>query len=97
VRTRPTTLHELRQQRGLTLAAMSVLAGADASALSKIEAGQARATPPTIVKLARALGIDARRMARLCDAAWLELEQREVSGKSEDLRRIDVDAIAGAR
>jgi transcriptional regulator with XRE-family HTH domain len=95
MRTSPSTLRELRRQRGLTLAAVAVLADTDAAAISKIEAGQARATPPSIVKLARALGVDARRMARLCDAAWRDREERKPDPRSEDLRRVDIDAMAG--
>lgn len=94
MRARPTTLRELRHQRGLTLAAVAVLADTDVSALSKVEAGLARPTPPSIVKLARALGIDARRMAKLCDAAWWERQARQTSNLSEELRRIDIDAMA---
>lgn len=56
------TLRELRKQRGLTLEALAVLAGIDPGGVSKIERGLAQPRPETVVKLARALGIGARRM-----------------------------------
>lgn len=96
MRASPTTLRELRQQRALSLQAVGVLARIDPATVSKIESGQARATPQTIVRLARALGIGARRMQRICDAAWLTREERQLSEKSEELRRIDLNAMAGA-
>ena len=90
----PRTLRELRNKRGLTLAAVAVLGGVDQATVSKIETGVARATPQTIVRLARALGFDARRMARLCDAAWRDREERPFNPTSEDLRQVDIEAMA---
>lgn len=91
----PSTLRALRSQRGLSMSAVSVLAGVDVAAISRIESGQARATPATVVKLARALGISARRMARVCDQAWRDREHRQTTDQTEALRRIDLDAMAG--
>jgi plasmid maintenance system antidote protein VapI len=91
------TLRELLTRRGLTMDAAAVLGGVDAATISRICSGQARATPQTIVRLARALGVNARRMARLCDQAWREREERQSVGQAEALRLVDIDAIAGTR
>jgi plasmid maintenance system antidote protein VapI len=50
--------------------AAAVLADVDASTISRICAGQVRARPRTVVKLAKALGVSARRMQALCDAHY---------------------------
>jgi plasmid maintenance system antidote protein VapI len=77
--------------------AAAVLGQVDTATISRICSGQARATPQTIVRLARALGINARRMARLCDQAWHEREARITNDCAETLRRVDIDAMADAR
>lgn len=59
-------LRELRKERGLTLEAVSVLADdVDIATISRIERGLTRPRPDTVVKLARGLGISARRMRRI--------------------------------
>lgn len=68
-------LRTLLTERGITQEAAGVLSGVDASTISRICAGQVSARPGTVVKLARALGISARRMQGICDE----------SGKSADL------------
>ena len=55
-------LRELRATRHLTLEAVSVLAGVDIGTISRLERGLTEARADTIVKLARGLGISARRM-----------------------------------
>ena len=55
-------LRQLRQERGLTLQAISVLSGITATEASALERGLTRPRPGTIVKLAKALGISAYRM-----------------------------------
>jgi len=55
-------LRELRARRGLTLEAVSLLADVDVATISRLERGIAEARPETVVKLARGLGISARRM-----------------------------------
>ena len=55
-------LRQLRQERGLTLQAVSVLSGITAGEASMLERGLIEPRPETIVKLARALGIGAYRM-----------------------------------
>jgi plasmid maintenance system antidote protein VapI len=91
------TFHELLDARGLTMDAAAVLGQVDTATISRICSGQARATPQTVVRLARALGINARRMARLCDQAWHDREQRITDGTTEALRNVDIDALAGVR
>lgn len=93
----PPTLHELLTSRGLNMISAGVLAGVDAATISRICSGQARATPQTVVRLARALGVSARRMARLCDQAWRDREQRITDSTTEALRNVDIDAMAGTR
>jgi len=56
------SLRELRAARQLTLEAVSVLADVDIGTISRLERGLTEARADTIVKLARGLGISARRM-----------------------------------
>lgn len=91
------TLHELLDARGLTMDAAALLGQVDTATISRICSGQARATPHTIVSLAKALGINARRMARLCDQPWRDREERQTGERAELLRQVDIDALAGER
>lgn len=86
------TLRELLDARGLTMDAAAVLGKVDTATISRICSGQARATPQTIVRLAHALGINARRMARLCDEPWRNRADRQTTGGAETLRQVDIDA-----
>ena len=61
------SLRELRTSRGLSLEAVSVLAGLDIATLSRIERGLQRPRPDTVVRLAKGLGIAARRMQAILD------------------------------
>lgn len=63
------SLRQLRKSRGLALDALAMLGGVDASTISRIENGHQRARPETVVRLAIALGISARRMRAICDAS----------------------------
>jgi transcriptional regulator with XRE-family HTH domain len=56
------SLRELRLGRQLTLEAVSVLAGVDVATISRIERGLVEARPETIVRLAKGLGISAKRL-----------------------------------
>lgn len=49
--------------------ALAMLGGVDISTISRIESGKQKASPETVVRLAVALGISARRMKALCDAS----------------------------
>ena len=62
---RSTELRELRKQRRLTLEAVSVLARVDPATISRIERHEIAPRPETIVALAGALRISARRLARM--------------------------------
>lgn len=91
------TLRDLLEARGLSMDAAAVLGEVDTATISRICSGQARPTPQTVVRLSRALGVNARRMARICDQAWRDREERIVNEQNEALRRTDIDAMAGAR
>jgi plasmid maintenance system antidote protein VapI len=65
----PTALRELFRERGLTFDAAAVLAGVETSSISRIVNGQMGARPETIVRLARALGISAKRLQAMAAAA----------------------------
>ena len=60
------SLREFRQQRGLSQAAIAVLGGLSQREVSLVERGEVRPRPQTIVRLARAFGVDAQRMALIC-------------------------------
>jgi plasmid maintenance system antidote protein VapI len=64
----PTPLRELFRERDLTFDAVSVLAGVETSSISRIVNGQMGAKPETIVRLARALGISAKRLQAMIPA-----------------------------
>lgn len=64
------SLRDLLRERGLTFEAVSVLAGVDTSVVSRLINGKRQARPETIVRLARALGISARRLQTMADAAY---------------------------
>jgi len=63
-------LRELLGSRGISYDAAGVLAGLDTATVSRIVNGKTRARPVSVVRLARALGISARRLQVMCDAAW---------------------------
>lgn len=62
------TLKELLAERDLRYDAVALIAGVDKATISRIANGKARARPETVVRLARALGISARRMESICSA-----------------------------
>jgi XRE family transcriptional regulator, regulator of sulfur utilization len=57
-------LRRLRQDRRLTLEALSYLTRLSPAAISMIERGERSPTPETVVALARGLGVSAKRLAR---------------------------------
>jgi plasmid maintenance system antidote protein VapI len=79
----PLNAAALFSSRGLTHPAVSVLADIHPSTVGRIVRGEQRARPETVVALARALGIDARRMRRLCDAHYLAARSAEADAGSE--------------
>ena len=64
------TLREFLDERSFPNEAAAVLTGLDQSAISRIANGRRRARPATIVRLARGLGVSARRMQLMCEASW---------------------------
>lgn len=64
------TLRELLTDRGIRMDAAAVLGRCDKGTISRIAAGKRRAQPETIVAMARALGISARRMQAICNESW---------------------------
>jgi transcriptional regulator with XRE-family HTH domain len=64
------TLKQLAAERKLRMDALGLLAGVDKGTISRIANGKVTAKPETVVKLATALGISARRMQSMCDASW---------------------------
>ena len=60
-------LGELRKERDLSLEAVSVLSDVDIATVSRIERSLQRPRPETVVRLARGLGIAARRMQAILD------------------------------
>jgi transcriptional regulator with XRE-family HTH domain len=76
----PEYFADLLTSRRLNQQATGVLGDVDASTISRICAGQVRARPATIVKLAQALGIAPKRMKAMCDAHWFAAHPDEVVG-----------------
>jgi plasmid maintenance system antidote protein VapI len=64
------TLGDFLAERRFPFDAAAILAEVDTSTVSRIVGGQVRARPTTIVRLARGLGVSARRMERMCQASW---------------------------
>jgi plasmid maintenance system antidote protein VapI len=62
-------------KRDIAQDAAGVLADVDGSTISRIVNGHARARPRTVVKLAKALGVSARRMQAMCDESWAAAHQ----------------------
>lgn len=69
-RERVVDLKALLSERGLRYDAAAMLADVDKATISRIANGKMRARPETVVRLATALGISARRMKAICDAAY---------------------------
>jgi len=64
------TLRDFLGEREIRMDAAGLLAGVDGSTISKIANGRSRARPKTVVRLATALGVSARRMQAMCDESW---------------------------
>jgi plasmid maintenance system antidote protein VapI len=71
------TLREFLTSRDVTQDAAALLGGVDPSTISRICAGQVHARPATVVKLAKAFGVSARRMQAMCEAQWLAAHPEE--------------------
>ena len=66
----PMTLGDFLARRNFPLEAVAVLTDLDESTVSRIVNGHTRPLRVTIVRLAIGLGVGARRMQAMCDAAW---------------------------
>lgn len=71
------TLRDFLKSRGISQDAAGLLADRDGSTISRICAGQVHARPATVVALARALGVSAKRMQAMCEAHWLDAHPSE--------------------
>jgi transcriptional regulator with XRE-family HTH domain len=60
------TLKELLAERDLRYDAVALIAGVDKATICRIANGKAHPRPETVVRLAKALGISARRMETIC-------------------------------
>ena len=64
----PVDLRTYRKSRGLSQEAVGFLAGRDNGLISKIERGLVEASPETIVRIARGLGISIKRLQAMLAA-----------------------------
>lgn len=64
------SLRDLIRDRGLSFDAVAVMSDLDTSAVSRVVNGKRQARPETIVKLARGLGVSAKRIKLMADAAY---------------------------
>lgn len=70
-------LRSFLASRDINQDAAGLLAGVDGSTISRIINGQTQARPRTVVKLAKALGVGAKRMQGMCEAHWLDAHPDE--------------------
>lgn len=64
------TLRDLLTERNIRMDAAAALAGVSTSTISRICSGAEQARPKTVIALAQALGMSARRMRALCDVTY---------------------------
>ncbi|HUK69043.1 MAG TPA: helix-turn-helix transcriptional regulator [Streptosporangiaceae bacterium] len=72
------TLKSLLVDRGYPLDAAALLAGVDRCTIWRMANGKSRARPATVVRLAKALGVSARRLQALCDETYAAAHPDEV-------------------
>jgi transcriptional regulator with XRE-family HTH domain len=75
----PSQLRDLFRERGLTFDAVAVLAGVETSTVSRWVNGQMGATPEAIVRLARGLGISAKRLQAMIPAGTVRDDDQALS------------------
>lgn len=75
----PSPLRDLFRERGLTFDAVAVLADVDTSTVSRWVNGQMGATPEAIVRLARGLGISAKRLQAMIPAGTVRDDDQALS------------------
>jgi transcriptional regulator with XRE-family HTH domain len=76
-------LRQLFRARGLTNEAVGVLANTHPSTVGRVLRGEQRARRETVVALARALGISARRMQQMCEAHYLAAHSEKAAAAPE--------------
>lgn len=55
-------LRDIRRSRGLTLEAVAFLADVDPATISRIERGEVKPRPATVVRIPRGLGVSVHRI-----------------------------------
>lgn len=73
------TLKDLLTVRGVRMDAAGLLCGKDKATISRIAAGKTRAQPETVVAMARAFGVSARRMQAICNESWAAAHPEKVA------------------
>lgn len=63
------TLREFLQVRAIPMDAAAIMAGVDKGTICRIANGKSQARPETVLRLARAFGMSARRAQAMCDAS----------------------------
>jgi transcriptional regulator with XRE-family HTH domain len=63
------TLRDFLGARGIRMDAAAIMAGVDKATICRIANGKSKPRPETILRLAKAFGMSARRMESLCDAS----------------------------
>lgn len=76
------TLRDFLANRGVTMDAAAILGDVDTATISRIAAGKSQPRPQTIVRLAKAFGVSARRMQMICSASWDAAHPAEYNGES---------------
>jgi plasmid maintenance system antidote protein VapI len=76
-------LATLLAQRGLTKEMGAVLGQVAPSTITRVCDGKVKASPKTVVALAKALGVSATRMKRMCDAHYYAAHPDEVLPQRE--------------
>ena len=80
---RAATLGDEITRRGLNPEQTAVLGGVNPSTVYRIVQGTRRASPKTVVSLAKALGIGATRMQAMCEAHYLAAHPDEDLGRGD--------------
>ncbi len=76
------TLREFLRERGIPMDAVAILADVDVSTISRIASGKTRARPQTVLRLAKAFGMSARRMQGMCSESWDAAHAPEGDGEA---------------
>ncbi len=63
------TLREFLKSRGIPMDAAALMAGVDKGTICRIANGKSQPRPETVLRLAKAFGMSARRAQAMCDAS----------------------------